>query len=422
MKQRTREPNILRLLVCLPALQIFFVFFLRRPVEVALGIEAPMASWLWVTLTVPLFLVAYTLLPWWVDSVGRVYLPSFLVITSLYIILEKYLTLRWFIPPALQALGAVLLTLKLWAIILLITLLVAWQYSRGWVLLASLLLCIVDGMLNLPFLRLGAPFYALTLILAFARLLFITSVAVGAQWLVDRQRQQSAALTEANLKLVQYAATSEQLAASHERNRLARELHDTLAHSLSGVAVQLQAVQALWELNPSQARQNLDRALQATESGLTEARRALQALRASPLEDLGLTLAVSDLAKSTAARANLRLDLTIQNRLEKLALPVEQCIYRVAQESLTNVARHAEATWLRVSLGHEAGTLALTISDDGRGFDPAAVNGAHYGLRGLRERAELIGATLQVTSAYQTGTTVRLLVTNEEAYDSRGNL
>ncbi len=415
MKQRTREPNILKLLVCLPALQVFLISLLRRPIEVAMGVETPFAIWFQVTLVVPLFLLAYTFIPWWVDRVWRGYLPSFLVLYSLYIILEKYLTLRWLTPLPLQDMGAVLLLLKLWVNILLIILLVAWQYSRGWVLLASLTLCLADGLLSLPFVRLGTSFYTLTLIFTFARLFFITAVGVGAHWLVNRQRQQSAALAEANLKLVEYAATTERLATSYERNRLARELHDTLAHSLSGVTVQLQAVQALWELNPDRARQNLDRALQATESGLTEARRALQALRASPLEDLGLALAVSDLAKSAAARANLHLDLTIQDRLEELALPVEQCIYRVAQESLSNVARHAEATWLRVSLGLEARTLVLTISDDGCGFDPSAVNGAHYGLRGLRERAELIGATLQVTSACQAGTTVRLLVTNEEA-------
>jgi signal transduction histidine kinase len=387
-----------------------------------MGIEVPQERWFWVTLAIPLLLLAYTLIPWWSNSVGRFYLPFFVVILSLYFILEKYLTLLWFIPPAQQALGLLLLTLRLWVSILLLTLVVAGQYSRGWVLWLSLAFCLTDGVLSLPFLQPRTPFYSLTLTLFFARLLLVTSVAVGVQGLVERQRQQKAALTAANLKLVQYAATTERLATSHERNRLARELHDTLAHSLSGVVVQLEAVHALWELKPDQARHMLDQALQTSQSGLVEARRALQALRASPLEDLGLALAVSDLAKSAAARADLRLELTIQNDLENLIPQVEQCIYRVAQEALTNIARHAQATSLRVSLERKAGSLTLTISDDGCGFDPVAVRDVHYGLRGLGERAEMLGAILQVTSVLQAGTTVQLLVPNEEDYDSRFDL
>jgi signal transduction histidine kinase len=269
--------------------------------------------------------------------------------------------------------------------------------------------------LSLPFLKPGTPLFSLTLILIFTRLVFVASVAVGVHWLVNRQRQQRAALIEANRKLAQYAVTAEKLAVSQERNRLARELHDTLAHSLSGVTVQLEAVEALWEVKPREAHQILDQARRAAQSGLTEARRALQALRASPLEDLGLALAVRDLARSAAARASLRLDLDVENHLQNLVPEVEQCIYRVAQESLTNVARHADAKSLRVALRHEAEGLTLTIADDGRGFDPAVVNAARYGLQGLRERAEMVGATLHVASALQEGTTVRLVIPTREA-------
>ena len=415
MKTSTREPDVLRLLIFLPLLQVFFIFFLRRPVEAAMGIETPVERWLGWTLTVPLFLLAYASIPWWRHRLGRSYLPSFLVITSIYLLLDKYLTLAWLIPPAQQELTVLLLTLRLWVTLLVIALLVAWQYARGWVLVVSLALCLVDGVLSLPFLKPGTPLFSLMLIIVLTRLVFVTAVALGVQWLVDRQRQQRAALIEANRKLAQYATTTEQLAASQERNRLARELHDTLAHSLSGVTVQLEAVEALWEVDPGQAHRLLDHARQAAQSGLTEARRALQALRASPLEDLGLGLALRDLARSAATRASLRLDLDVENHLENLAPEVEQCIYRVAQEALTNVARHADAKSLRVSLRHEAEGLTLTIADDGRGFDPAAVNSARYGLRGLHERAELVGATLHVTSALQEGTTVRLVIPTAEA-------
>jgi len=121
------------------------------------------------------------------------------------------------------------------------------------------------------------------------------------------------------------------------------------------------------------------------------------------------------LAKEAAARASLRLDLDVQSHLQNLAPEVEQCIYRVAQESLTNVARHADAKSLRVALRFESGALTLTIADDGQGFDPAAVNVARYGLHGLRERAEMVGAVLHVTSSIPGGTTIRLVVPPMEA-------
>lgn len=154
----------------------------------------------------------------------------------------------------------------------------------------------------------------------------------------------------------------------------------------------------------------LDQTLEATQSGLTEARRALQSLRASPLDDLGLTLAIREMATSTAARSNLRLDLDLQNHIENLAPDVEQCVYRVAQEALTNAARHADAKTLRVALQHDSSSLTLTVADDGSGFNPAQVNDARYGLKGLHERAEMLGAALQIDSTLTTGTTIKLIV------------
>ena len=89
---------------------------------------------------------------------------------------------------------------------------------------------------------------------------------------------------------------------------------------------------------------------------------------------------------------------------------VEQCIYRIAQEAMTNVARHSDAKSLRVALRHLLGALTLTIADDGHGFDPTQVNDTRYGLKGLRERAEMIGASLHVDSQLKTGTTIKLVV------------
>jgi signal transduction histidine kinase len=410
MKQTMLEPGLLRLMRVLSILHVAAILIVRRSLGARLGIEVPAGGTLLLSLAIPVFLVFFTWIPWWRQKLGQIFVPLTLALVSIDVLSDKYLTLLWLVPPDQQELELVMLMVRIWFTFHIITLLVAWQYSWVWILLTTMILSIADYVLSLPFIRSDSPLYQLFLFLFAVRTQTVTIIALGVGWLLTRQREQNAALAVANRRLAQSASTMEQLAASQERNRLARELHDTLAHSLSGVSVQLEAVQALWEVNVKGARQMLDQALQSTRSGLTEVRRALQSLRASPLEDLGLTLAVSDLAESVAARANLKLALEVENHWENIRPEVEQCIYRVAQEALTNAARHADARSLRVALMRGNAGLTLIVSDDGCGFDPAAVNGAHYGLKGLRERAEMVGAALQVESGLQQGTTVRLIV------------
>jgi len=243
----------------------------------------------------------------------------------------------------------------------------------------------------------------------------IVGVGLVTGLLVRNQRRQAAELDDRNRRLAHYASTVEQLAVTQERNRLARELHDTLAHSLSAVAVQIEAAQALSDVDTAAGQKMIEQALESTRSGLTEARRSLKALRASPLEDLGLALAVRDLAESVAARAGLKLELRIGSHLEDLPPAVEQCLYRAAQEALTNVARHANAASVQVAIAQDSGHVRLTVQDDGRGFDTAAVADTSFGLMGLRERAESIGARFYVESEKGKGTTVALEIkTGEE--------
>jgi len=188
-------------------------------------------------------------------------------------------------------------------------------------------------------------------------------------------------------------------------------LHDTLAHTLSGLAVQLEAVDAAWETDSDAAHTLLEQSLNATRSGLTETRRALQALRASPLEDLGLSLAIRTLAESLATRTGLTLDLHLPNDLDNLSPPVEQCVYRITQESLANVDRHANARRVSIKLAQANRHLTLTIFDDGQGFVPDEINTEnHLGLKGMKERAVMVGGNLDVESGPRKGTTVRLVV------------
>jgi signal transduction histidine kinase len=250
----------------------------------------------------------------------------------------------------------------------------------------------------IPYIDKAGPLYPLYITIAVTQFVTLTGTGLGTGLLMRSQRRQATVLDDRNRKLAQYASMAEHLAITRERNRLARELHDTLAHSLSAVAVQIEAAEALSEVDAAAGQKVLGQALATTRSGLTEARRALHALRASPLDDLGLPLAVRDLAESVAARAGLKLELQIGAHLESLALEVEQCVYRVAQEALTNVTRHADAASVEVALAGENGCVRLSVKDDGCGFDIATVADTRYGLQGLRERAETIGGTLRVES------------------------
>jgi signal transduction histidine kinase len=232
--------------------------------------------------------------------------------------------------------------------------------------------------------------------------------------LIDIQRRQRRQLMQANQQLAQHASTLEQLAVSRERNRLARELHDTLAHTLSGLAVNLEAIKITLDEGEIQETHNLvDHALRNTRNGLTDTRRALKALRPQHLEDLGLEFAITNLAESAAARAGFKLSLQIESPLPDLTPDVEQCFYRVTQESLENIIRHAEAQQVNIQLFQNEDLFELCVQDDGAGFDPADVDiSEKLGLRGMHERALGVGALFEVSSQPQGGTSIRLLVEN----------
>lgn len=236
-------------------------------------------------------------------------------------------------------------------------------------------------------------------------------VGIFINQLITHLRTQQTVLKTANQKLINYASTLETLTVSRERNRLARELHDTLAHTLSGLTVQLETTKAYWEVQPEIAHQLLVQALVTTRAGLDETRRALKALRASPLENLGLRLALQQLSESATDRGRLKLNLVLPDQLPSLSPNVEQCIYRIAQEALENVVYHANAKNLSLLLAVNDVEISLVIQDDGQGIDNRQENQArHFGLTGMRERAELAGGNLTIQSTPGKGTRIQLLI------------
>jgi signal transduction histidine kinase len=248
-----------------------------------------------------------------------------------------------------------------------------------------------------------------SLTIAVARTAIFTALALVITYLVRVQNQQQQALLDANTKLIKHVSTIEALAVSQERNRLARELHDTLAHTLSAASVQLEATQSLWDSDRPRAHGALTQALRTTRDGLTETRRALGALRASPLEDLGFELALKELGQTAAQRSGARVVVSVTPDLD-LDAEIEQTLYRAAQEALDNCVRHANAKSINAAVDRRNGSLRLRVSDDGCGFDvtEARARSGHYGLNGMIERVESMGGAVRIVSTPGAGTQVEV--------------
>ncbi|MDF5752641.1 sensor histidine kinase [Spongiactinospora sp. TRM90649] len=200
------------------------------------------------------------------------------------------------------------------------------------------------------------------------------------------------------------ASSAHALAAQEgERKRIARELHDEIGQSLTVVLLSLKHTLGR---APAELRPELLAVQETVRGSLDEVRQVARRLRPGVLEDLGLQSALSALTNDLAEAGGVEVTRTIDPDLPEMSDEVELVLYRIAQEGLTNVARHAQAGHVRLSLRAEAGGLVLRVTDDGRGG--ARPDGA--GVRGMRERALLIGARLTVTSPPGEGTDVRLVV------------
>jgi two-component system NarL family sensor kinase len=206
-------------------------------------------------------------------------------------------------------------------------------------------------------------------------------------------------------------AQSAQLGAVEERNRLAREIHDTLAQGLSATALHLETADALLESGADLKRvvSAVHQALELTRVNLDAARRSVLDLRAAPLVGRSLAEALATLAKQSSTE-----DLNVQFETvgEQRTLPasVEVGLYRIAQEALTNVGRHANAQHATLRLVTKPDEVRLAVEDNGRGFDPAKVLHDQYGLIGMNERAKLLGGALEVKSCPGDGTRVEVAV------------
>ena len=198
-----------------------------------------------------------------------------------------------------------------------------------------------------------------------------------------------------------------------ERNRIAREIHDTLAQGFAGVSVQLEIVSRRLSSSSDSAREHLDQARMLVRSSLAEARRSIWELRSQSSEIEDLASRLSKMATQMGGSGSPKISVQVRGSFRPLPPRTEDELLRIAQEAVTNSIRHAEAFEINIELAFDPKLLRMTIADDGRGFAPTGntngVNG-HFGLQGMRERAAGIDAKLKLDTAPGAGTKLSLEV------------
>jgi signal transduction histidine kinase len=214
-----------------------------------------------------------------------------------------------------------------------------------------------------------------------------------------------------------------------ERTRIARELHDTLLQSFQGVLLVFQAVANLLPARPEEAKQRIELALDQASDAITEGRDAVHELRSGGLNTVDLGEAISKFGKDLLSGATTETVPEFSVQVEGTPRPLNPItrdeVYRIGVESLRNAVRHANARRIEVDLRYGENGLRLRIRDDGKGIDPVVLGQehipGHWGLRGMRERAKLIGGTFEVWSQLGAGTEAELTIPAASAYSKQRN-
>ena len=239
----------------------------------------------------------------------------------------------------------------------------------------------------------------------------------------ERRRLAVEELREANRKLeaalaenaglhVQLLTQAREAGVLDERHRIAREIHDTLAQGLTGIITQLQAAEQAGRGRPDSAswRQHVRAATALARESLSEARRSVHALRPESLEIARLGDALADVAERWSSLHGISIQVTTTGTVRPVSQEAEFVLLRTAQEALANVAKHAHATRVGLTLSYMPGEVTLDVRDDGSGFDPAALGGASagggFGLVAMRQRIADLAGVLQVESELGGGTAI----------------
>jgi signal transduction histidine kinase len=222
------------------------------------------------------------------------------------------------------------------------------------------------------------------------------------QMIADLQRKNQE-LARAYLEL--------QEAQEEERRRIARELHDGVGPALASLNIRLRTARKLLERDQHPAAEEIEVLAELTQASIQDIRRLIHDLRPAALDELGLVPALREYAARYQEEQGLEVALALPESDERLPAALETTLFRVVQEALANVARHARARRVEVTMACGQREVTLCIADDGRGFDPQATRpGTHLGLWSMRERVEQLGGRFEIESAPGAGTTVRAII------------
>jgi signal transduction histidine kinase len=226
---------------------------------------------------------------------------------------------------------------------------------------------------------------------------------------------QSQLLEQSNRMQEQMRWLSRQVlvAQEEERKEISRELHDVIAQTLTGINVRLAALKKAAAINTDGLDKNIAQTQRLVERSVDIVHQFARELRPAVLDDLGLIPALHTFLKDFSARTGVHVDMTASSQVEQLQISHRTALFRVAQEALTNVARHAGASRVEVSLRHRGESVMLTIKDDGKSFNAErAFNSGskRLGLLGMRERVEMIDGTFSIESSPGLGTTIQVQI------------
>ena len=232
--------------------------------------------------------------------------------------------------------------------------------------------------------------------------------------LYEEIRKTNQDLENANHQLKEYAKITERMGETKERNRLAREIHDTLGHTLTGISVGIDACIAMVELAPAEAKAHLERISEVARNGLLEIRRSVNELKPDALERLGLESSITKMITDMKSVTDMQIFFDCRIRPLKFDEDEESAIYRVIQESLTNAMRHGKASRVRIVMERQEDTAVLTINDNGIGCGEIK-NG--FGTKHIMERIGMLNGTVEFKSENGFSVIARIPIRWGEEYD-----
>ena len=225
---------------------------------------------------------------------------------------------------------------------------------------------------------------------------------------VMREYQSQQQLAIAREQLRQYALKAEDRATICERNRIAREIHDSVGHVLTAQTIQLNNAVAFWQVDRQKSYQFITESQQLVATALKEIRHSINTLRSDPLAGKSLAKAIALLFQEFSSRTQINPDCTIDlNRA--VSAEIKSTIYRVIQESLTNIAKHSQATTVKIELQDCDDLLYLAIADNGKGFNPEQ-NTTGFGIQGMKERISAVGGNLNISSSLGCGCQIAIAI------------